>query len=167
MPLAEPLIALRGTRYRPRQQRDKERVRRATLAATAQAQPAFAVALVQMEVAFDEAAVVNDFKLRVERLIRLGPHHLVVRTRFSARAALLRSRSLDGAIFLVERWWRDERKAFAIASAFGRGSRLSLEVLSELRLVLRLLRLKRAEADYEGALAALCGGEAAIKQAAE
>ena len=44
---------------------------------------------------------------------------------------------------IVERWWRDERKAFQIASAFGRGTRLSLDVLSELRLMLRLMRFKQ------------------------
>jgi hypothetical protein len=158
MPCAEP-----GTG--PRRERDGERIRRAALAATAQARPAFAVAVAQIEAAFDEAAVVNDFKLRVERLINLGPQHAAVRARFSARAAMLYGRSLDGAIILVERWWRDERRAFAIASALGRGSRLSLEVLSELRLVLRLLRFKRAAADYRTALAALC--DAPIAEAAE
>ena len=69
---------------------------------------------------------------------------------------MLSGRSLDGAIITVERWWRDERKAFQIASAFGRASRLSLEILSELRLVLRLLRFKRMEAEYAAIIAALC-----------
>ena len=47
-------------------------------------------------------------------------------------------------------------QAFAIASAFGRGSRLSLEVLNELRLLLRWFRFKRLHADYANVLAALC-----------
>ena len=57
--------------------------------------------------------------------------------------------------FVVERWWRDERKAFQIASAFGRGTRLSLEILSELRLILRLLRFKRMDAEYAAIVARL------------
>jgi len=165
MPLAEPATAVRASRYRPRAGRDAERIRRATATARTQARPAFSVALAQIEAAFDEAAAVNDFKLRVERLIGLGPRHPVMRARFAARAALVCGHNLDGAIILVERWWRDERKAFAIASAFGRGSRLSLEILGELRLLLRLLRFKQAEAEYHAALAALCG--VAITEAAE
>ena len=78
---------------------------------------------------------------------------------------MLRGRDLDTAIVIVERWWRNERQAFAIASAFGRGSRLSLEVLDELRLLLRWFRFKRLHADYANALAALC--DAPILIAAE
>ena len=113
-------------------------------------------ALAQIGAAFDEAAIVNAFKLRVERLLRLGPHHPAVRARFGSRAALLIGRSLDAAIVLVERWWRDERKAFQIASALGRGSRLSLEVLSELRLILRFMRFKRMRAEFGLIVAAVC-----------
>ena len=69
---------------------------------------------------------------------------------------MLSGRNLEGATIVVERWWRDERKAFQIASAFGRGTRLSLEILSELRLILRLLRFKQMKAEYVAAIAALC-----------
>lgn len=116
-----------------------------------------AAALAQIGAAFDDAAVVNSFKIKVEQLIRLGPDHPAVRARFEARAAMLRGRSLDAAIVTVERWRRDEQRAFAIASAFGRGSRLSLEILSELRLLLRWLRFKRLHANYATVLAALSG----------
>ena len=74
-------------------------------------------------------------------------------------------RGLDPAIAVVERWWRDERKAFQIASALGCATRLSLEVLSELRLILRLMRCKRMHAEFAEVLAALCG--APIAAAAE
>jgi hypothetical protein len=141
---------------RPRNNRDLERVRRAGAAARAQDQSAMDAALTQIGAAFDEAAAINGFKLRVERLLRLGPYHTAVRARFGARAQLLIGRSLDAAIVLVERWWRDERKAFQIASALGCGSRLSLEVLRELRLVLRLMRLKRMQAEFSAIIAALC-----------
>ena len=79
-----------------------------------------------------------------------------MRARFGARAALLRGRSLDATIVTVERWWRAERKAFQIASALGGGTRLSLEVLRELRLILRWMRIKKLEALYHNAVAALC-----------
>jgi len=107
------------------------------------------VALAHIGAAFDEAAVVNGFKLRVERMIALGPDHAAVRARYGARAAMLADLSLDEAVVRVERWWRDERKAFQIASVFGRGTRLSLEVLHELRLILRWMRRRRMDGEYE------------------
>jgi hypothetical protein len=79
-----------------------------------------------------------------------------------ARAALLYGRSLDEAIAVVEVWWREERKAYQIASALGCGTRLSLDVLCELRLILRLTRFKRMDAAYRAALAALCEGSTAV-----
>jgi hypothetical protein len=149
--------------HRPRRDRDRERARRAADAArlrpqvrsTVEQSPAMAAALAQIGAAFDDAAIVNSFKIKVERLIRLGPDHPAVRARFEARAAMLRGRDLAAAIVIAERWWRDEQRAFAIASAFGRGSRLSLAVLDELRLLLRWLRWKRMHAEYAAALAAL------------
>ena len=142
--------------YRPRKKRDLDRVRRAATAARAAGKSATEAALAQIGAAFDEAAAVNGFKLRIERLLRLGPHHAAVRARFGARAELLIGRSLDAAIVLVERCWRDERKAFQIASALGCGSRLPLEVLRELRLILRLMRRKRMHAEFCLIIAALC-----------
>ena len=63
---------------------------------------------------------------------------------------------------MVERWWRDEHRAFQIASALGCGSRLSLEVLRELRLIFRLMRFKRMEAEFHDAIDMLCGQSFAI-----
>ena len=114
------------------------------------------VAPAQIAAMFDRASVINAFKLKVERSLRLGPDDAAVRARFGARAQLLRGGSLDGAVALVERWWRDERKAFQIASALGRGNRLSLEVLAELRLILRILRFKRMQAEFLQIVAELC-----------
>ncbi len=161
MPLAELPTAAR----RPRQERDRERVRCAAAAARFGPKPAMAVALAQIGATFDEAAIVNGFKIRVERFMRLGPHHPAVRARFGARAEMLVGRSLDAAIVIAERWWRDERKAFQIASAFGCATRLSLEVLRELRLILRLMRVKSMEAEYEATLATL--SDVLIAMAAE
>jgi hypothetical protein len=148
--------------YRRRQERDRERARRAAAVERAKGQSALDVALTEIGAAFDQAAVVNDFKIRVERLIRRGPRHPALRARFGARATRLHGRNLDAAIATVERWWRDERKAFQIASALGGGSRLSLEVLRELRLVLRLIRIKRMEAEYFETMAALSDPPAAL-----
>jgi hypothetical protein len=148
--------------YRRREERDRERARRAAAAARTKGQPALDVALTEIGAAFDQAAAVNSFKIRVERLIRRGPRHPALRARFAARAALLHGRNLDAAIATVERWWRDERKAFQIASALGGGSRLSLEVLREMRLVLRLTRFKRMEAEYFETMTVLCNPPTAI-----
>ena len=114
-------------------------------------------ALAQIGAGSGDAALVNARKCRVERFVRLGPQHPAVRARFSARAALLHGRSLNAAIALVERWWRDERKAHQIASALGRGNRLSLETLRDLRLILRLMRFKRLQVEFGAIIAAACG----------
>jgi hypothetical protein len=149
----------------PRSERDVQRMRRAAERADGERMPAMAVARAQIVAAFDDAATINAFKMKIDRLIRLGPDHPVVRARFGARATMLSGRNLDGAIIVVECWWRDERKAFQITSAFGRSSRLSLEILSELRLILRLMRFKRMEAEYAAMVAACC--DRPIAEAAE
>jgi hypothetical protein len=157
--------------HRPRAERDLERAHRAALAvrdtpAGEISRPALAAALATIEAAFDRAAVVNDLKIAVERHISRGPEHPAVRARFAARIALLRSRSLEDALATVERWRRNERRLLAIASAFGRGSRLPLQVLDELRLLLRWLRFKHLHAEYVDAFTALCG-EKPVLEAAE
>jgi hypothetical protein len=126
-----------------------------------------AVALAHIGAAFDEAAVINEFKLRIERVIALGPDHAAVRARYGARAAMLAGLSLDESTMRVERWRRDEHKAFQIASVFGRGTRLSLEVLSELRVILRLMRKKNMQAEFATirAKAANDGFERAVSSA--
>jgi hypothetical protein len=144
--------------YRPRGWRDRDRARRAAAASRS----ALDAALAEIGAAFDEAAKINAFKLRIERQLRLGPLHPAMRARFGARAALLRGRSLYAAIALTERWWRDERRAFLIASAFGRGVRLPIEVLQELRLILRLLRFKRMHTEFPAIVAALCDEPTAL-----
>src|ERR1700722_2226534 len=148
--------------YRPRAGRELERLRIAATLARGGSSSAMDVALAQIGTAFDEAAVVNGFKLRVERALRLGPAHPAMRARFGARAAMLTGRSLDAAIAAAERWWRDERKAFQIASALGYGNRLSLDVLRELRLVLRLMRRNGMQAEFDAIAGALCGEPTAL-----
>jgi hypothetical protein len=143
-----------------RQERDVERVQGAAAEIPAERRSAMAIALAQIGAAFGEAAVVNAFKVRVEHLIRLGPQHPTVRARFGARATLLAGRDLDAAVVVAERWWREERKAFQIASVLGCAPRLSLEILRELRLILRWMRFRRMEAQYSTIVEALCEGTA-------
>jgi len=149
----------------PRSRFDLERARRAGVAARAQGGSAMDAALAEIGAAFDRGAVANAFKLRVEETWRRGPQHPAVRARFAARAELLRGKSLDAAVVLAERWWRAERKAFQIASVFGRGNSLSLDVLAELRLILRLMRWKRMRGHFPVIVAALC--DDAVTMAAE
>jgi hypothetical protein len=137
-----------------REERERRRIAGAVEAARSEPAPAMAVALAHIGAAFDEAAVIHRFKLRIERIIALGPNHAAVRARYGARTAMLADLRLDEAIVRVERWRRDERKAFQIASVFGSATRLSLEVSSELRLILRLMRRKRMHDEYEAIRAA-------------
>jgi hypothetical protein len=142
--------------YIPRAERDHERIRRVAAAVRTDGASAMEAALAQIGAAFDEAAAINGFKIRVERLFRLGPHHPAPRARFGARATALTGRNLNEAIAAVERWWRDERKAFQVASALGYGTRLSLDMLRELRLILRLMQFKRMDGEFRLIAAALC-----------
>jgi hypothetical protein len=61
-----------------REARQSQRIRMAARAAST-AGSAMDVALAQIGAAFDEAAALNDFKLRVERALRRGPQHPAVR----------------------------------------------------------------------------------------
>jgi hypothetical protein len=133
-----------------RRQRDRDRIRRAGEAAQARGGGALDVAMAKIDAAFDQFAAINTFKIRVELLLQADcHHHPALRARFGARAEMLAGRNLDASVRTVERWWRDEHKAFALASAFGGGNRLSLDVLRELRLILRWMRFERMEAEFQ------------------
>jgi len=148
-----------------REQRESERIRMAASAARTATGSALDAALAQIGAAFDASAAIFDLKLRVERALCRGPQHPAVRARFAGRAALLAGLSLNAATARAERWWRDERKAFQIASALGYGNRLSLEVLCELRLILRLMRYRRMYADFSVTVGVICGDEIALAAA--
>jgi hypothetical protein len=148
-----------------RRQRDRERIHEAGERAKQRGASALDVALAKIDAAFDHAAAVNAFKIRVELLLQADIHHPALRARFGARAEMLAGYDLGAAVCAVERWWRAERNAFAIASALGGGTRLSLETLRELRLILRLRRFKRIAAEFRESAAAL--GAPIIPVAAE
>jgi len=138
-----------------REARESERIGAAVRAAKTPTGAAMDAALARIGAVFDGSAAIFDLKMRVERILCRGLQHPAVRARFAARAAMLSGLSLDAAIARVERWWRDERKAFQIASALGYGNRLALEALRELRLILRLLRYRRLHAAFDATVAAL------------
>lgn len=148
--------------YRPRNARDAERIRRARSAAQAQGNAAIDVAVAHIGAAFDAAASVNAFKMRVEHLLRRGTHDPALRARFGARGALLAGSTLDIAVGMIECWWREERNALSLARALGYGNALSLDILRELRLILRLMRFKRMDADFCRIIMALCDQPAAM-----
>ncbi len=125
---------------RPRDMRDKTLGAIAYRAAIANGVGAMEATEARIEAQFGEAAVINAFKLRVERIILFGPEHAAVRARYGARAASLRGASLSTAIHIIDSLFTLERRAFQIAGVYGGGSRLSVEVLKELRLILRWLR---------------------------
>jgi hypothetical protein len=131
-----------------RRQRDRDRIRRAGEIAKANGGSALDIACAKIDAAFSRVSAINTFKIRVELLLQADRQHPALRARFGARAEMLAGRSLDASVIAVERWWRDEQKAFAIASAFGGGTRLSLDVLRELRLILRWMRFKRMELEF-------------------
>jgi hypothetical protein len=131
-----------------RRQRDRDRIRRAGEAVQAHGGSALDIALAKIDTAFDRVATINAFKIRVELLLQTDFHHPALRARFGARAEMLAHRNLAASVQIVERWWRNEQKAFALASAFGGGNRLSLDVLRELRLIQRWMRRKRMEKEF-------------------
>ena len=130
-----------------RSDRDYERGRRAADVVRAAGGTAMAAAVAHIEATFSRQHNHNSLKLRVEQAIKFGAEHPETRARYGARARLLLGGSIDVAIARVERWHRDEQRAHMLLAAcrFGRpsaGGSLSLTVLGELRLLLRLLRIK-------------------------
>ena len=145
-----------------RRKRDRDRINHAGEMARARGASALDIAFAKIDAAFDRSAAINGFKIRVELLLQTDRHHHALRARFGARAEMLAGRSLDASVLAVERWWRDEQKAFAIASALGSGTRLSLDVLHDLRLILRFARFKRMDAEFRAAIASLSAAAIAI-----
>jgi hypothetical protein len=145
-----------------RRQRDRARIHAAGERAKARGASALDVAFAKIDAAFGRTAAIAGFKIRVELLLQTDLHHPALRARFGARAEMLGGHDLDAAVAAVERWWRAEGKAFAIASALGGGTRLSLDVLRELRLILRWMRRKRMEKEFAEATAVLRRRPAAI-----
>jgi len=136
--------------------RNVDRGRRAAERARAAGGTAVDAAKAMIDTAFDLAAAHIDFKRRVAERLRMGPGHPANKARFGQRAEMLRGKSLDAAAATIDRWYRTERKAFQIASVFGRPARLPLAVLAELRLIVRLLRRHGAASQFPALIETLC-----------
>ena len=126
--------------------RNFERALRAGNSARANGSGAMEAAKAVIDAAFGEAAACADLKARVAAVLAAGTGHPANKLRYRARARMLRGRSLPAAIAMLERWYRGERKAFQVASLFGRPPRLPVIILSEARLILRFFR-RRGMAD--------------------
>jgi len=84
--------------------------------------------------------LLNSGARRRGACIDLGEPRLTCDQEPEQGVQLSRPEPIDTAIAAVERQYRDERRAFRLASALGCATRLSLDVLAELRLILRWLR---------------------------
>jgi hypothetical protein len=103
---------------------------------------AMAAAFAAIDLKFGSGAEQRHRKERIRSLLLLAPGHPAVRARYGGRMSLLHGRTLNGAITAVEAAFQAERKAFQITAGLGGGIRLSVEILAELRLILRLMRAK-------------------------
>lgn len=123
--------------------------------------PAIDVALTAAGAVADHSAGIALFKQRVLNAIRLGAGHPTVRARYGRRAAQLRHYSLNAAIYLTDKWLREEKRKFSLGSAiYGGGNRLSVEVLKEMCLLLRLLRRSKYHSYLPGIIAFVLGASA-------
>jgi hypothetical protein len=85
------------------------------------------------------------FKQRVRRFARRGAADPANWARYGARVRLLRNATLEQAAILTDGWYRRERDALRNKYAIGGATRLSVEVLKELRLMVRFARAKRLD----------------------
>ena len=120
------------------------------------ASPALQRAFARIDYECGPHALLKD---RVRRAIKLGTGHAAVRARYGTRLSMLRDLEvLETSIYCVEKWLGHERRVFELASSFGGGNRLSIQILSELRLLLRLLRRDSVYNRHFGALLGLAIG---------
>ena len=122
------------------------------LAAIQAESPAMTAALAAIDQAFGPGSDTRALKCRCRRVLRF-PEWQCWKARYGRRAAhvveaVICHQASNGmsapvlaiAINIIERQYRDERRAVQIAAALGRGNGLSVMVLRELRLLLRYLR---------------------------
>jgi len=136
-----------------RRDRDMQRGRRAQQRALQAGASAMDAAIAAVRTTFDEQHKINALKLTVEWAINRGTGDPLVRARYRKRAQMLHLCNIDKSIGRVERWFRDARHAQQVAMAMGAGSRLEVEILSELKLILRFLRRSSYREHYPAILA--------------
>jgi len=143
-----------------RRERDMERARAAAARVRAAGGKEIDAQCAAVRAGADEASVHSDFKKRVLRAIQLGTGHPAIRARYGARLNMLRGFSTSAAVFMVDVWLMREKHAYGIAVALGEHpSRLSLEILRELQLLLRLARRSEFRDHLPGILDFVLGGE--------
>lgn len=96
---------------------------------------------------FGHSSDVVRFKRRIRTILR-EPDHPAVAARYGARAKWLRRCPLATAVTCVDNEWRIERQSFQLAAVSGWGTRLSVEILAELNLILRWMRRNRMDAEF-------------------
>ena len=96
---------------------------------------------------FSHSSDVVRFKRRIRTILR-EPDHPAVAARYGARAHWLRRCPLATAVTCVDNEWRIERQSFQLAAVSGWGTRLSVEILAELNLILRWMRRNRMDAEF-------------------
>jgi hypothetical protein len=126
-----------------RTDRDLRRGRRAAARVRADGGSALAAAYAHIEATFSPAMHRATFKDRVAALIHRGAAHPEARMRYRMLVERHPIKNLDAAIVLVERMRSAELEARAAAlRSWGHCSRcrLTLMILDEVRLILRMLR---------------------------
>lgn len=123
--------------------------------------PAMAAALDRIERECGMSAVHKRLKDRCRFVLRRGPAHPAVKARYGARAAMMWGFSTWRAVLWVERCYADELRAFEIACSYGRGTRLSVVILEEMRLILRWLR-RNWPGDFRALVAEVLEGHAEV-----
>jgi hypothetical protein len=141
---------------------DRARGERAAQRVRARGGSAIDAALAAIEATFSRAIRHSTFKRRVAALVRGGPGHPAMRSRYQRLAERYPCANLDTAITIVERLYRAEIDARAAAvRLWGRCSRprVALMLLQELRLMLRMVR-RHAPMRYPGLVAAVLAEDA-------
>ena len=159
-----------------RTDRDLQRGRRAAARVRAAGGSAVAAAYAHIEATFSPAMHHAAFKDRVAALMMAGPAHPEAWTRYRRLVERYPAANIDTAIVLVERMRRSEIEARAASvRSWGQSSRprLTLMILDEVRLILRMLR-RYAPARFSGLMAAIQAGDlatpawtSAVEEAAE
>lgn len=139
--------------------RDEARGQAAAKAARSAGASAVTAAIAQINATFGPAWVVNRRKLAVDQVIRMGAAHPEVQARYAGRARASGARTLTDALADVEIWRAAELQR-------PQPSRLSLQVLDELRLILRLLRFRGLAWTYPIVASVVIADGAKIKRVA-
>ena len=136
-----------NTKFRNRELRDSQRSDLAAVVTRAAGGNAIDVACARAKTLRGPATGINMLKLNIEHVLELvrtvGLSHPKLIARYGARARELQGCTLAAAILKLDHWYAKERRTDSVGAAFGfGGSPLSKQVLTELRIITRLIALK-------------------------